>query len=149
MYLIIGLGNPEPEYSMTRHNIGFDVINKLANKFNIKVEKKKFEGLCGTGDIEGEAEELLTEKLAGEKKTYNVLKASHHGSKGATTEEFLKAADPVLAVISAPKKSSYGHPGKETLQRIEDSGAFWLQTGLCGAVTVKFENGKLVAGTYR
>ena len=102
-----------------------------------------------TGDIEGEAEELLTEKLAGEKKTYNVLKASHHGSKGATTEEFLKAADPVLAVISAPKKSSYGHPGKETLQRIEDSGAFWLQTGLCGAVTVKFENGKLVAGTYR
>lgn len=102
-----------------------------------------------TGDIEGEAEELLTEKLAREKKTYNVLKASHHGSKGATTEEFLKAADPVLAVISAPEKSSYGHPGKETLQRIEDSGAFWLQTGLCGAVTVSFENGKLVAGTYR
>ena len=59
MYLIIGLGNPEPEYSMTRHNIGFDVINKLANKFNIKVEKKKFEGLCGIGDIEGEKVILL------------------------------------------------------------------------------------------
>ena len=44
MYLIIGLGNPEPEYSMTRHNLGFDVINKLANEFNIKVEKKKFDG---------------------------------------------------------------------------------------------------------
>ena len=59
MYLIIGLGNREPEYSMTRHNIGFDVINKLANKFNIKVEKKKFEGLCGIGDIEGEKVILL------------------------------------------------------------------------------------------
>ena len=59
MYLIIGLGNPEPEYSMTRHNIGFDVINKLANKFNIRVEKKKFEGLCGIGDIEGEKVILL------------------------------------------------------------------------------------------
>ena len=59
MYLIIGLGNPEPEYSMTRHNLGFDVINKLANEFNIKVEKKKFDGLYGTGEIEGEKVILL------------------------------------------------------------------------------------------
>ncbi len=59
MYLIIGLGNPEPEYSMTRHNLGFDVINKLANEFNIKVEKKNFDGLYGTGEIEGEKVILL------------------------------------------------------------------------------------------
>ena len=32
MYLIVGLGNPEPEYSYTRHNMGFDVINKIAKK---------------------------------------------------------------------------------------------------------------------
>ena len=54
MYLIVGLGNPEPEYSMTRHNMGFDVINKLAEKYDIKVEKKKFKSLCGIGEIEGE-----------------------------------------------------------------------------------------------
>ena len=59
MYLIIGLGNPEPEYSMTRHNLGFDVINKLANEFNINVEKKKFDRLCGNGKIEGEKFILL------------------------------------------------------------------------------------------
>lgn len=54
MYLIVGLGNPEPEYSRTRHNMGFDVINKLSNKYNIDVKKQKFNGLYGTGTIENE-----------------------------------------------------------------------------------------------
>ena len=36
MYLIVGLGNPEPEYSKTRHNMGFDVINKLSEKYYSK-----------------------------------------------------------------------------------------------------------------
>lgn len=54
MYLIVGLGNPEPEYSMTRHNMGFDVINKLSQKYDIKVEKKGFQSLYGKGKIENE-----------------------------------------------------------------------------------------------
>ena len=36
MYLIVGLGNPEPEYSKTRHNMGFDVINKIAEKYDTR-----------------------------------------------------------------------------------------------------------------
>lgn len=59
MYLIVGLGNPEPEYSKTRHNMGFDVINKLSEKYKIEVKKEKFEGLYGTGIIEGEKVILL------------------------------------------------------------------------------------------
>ncbi len=54
MYLVVGLGNPEPEYSQTRHNMGFDVINKLSEKYNIKVEKKGLDSLYGTGIIENE-----------------------------------------------------------------------------------------------
>lgn len=54
MYLIIGLGNPEPEYSRTRHNMGFDVINKLSEKYDIDVKKEKFDGLYGNGIIENE-----------------------------------------------------------------------------------------------
>lgn len=54
MYLIVGLGNPEPEYSKTRHNIGFDVINKLAKEFDIEIKKEKFDALFGTGTIENE-----------------------------------------------------------------------------------------------
>ena len=51
MYLIVGLGNPEPEYSNTRHNMGFDVINKISESSNIKVSKSKFDALYGMGEI--------------------------------------------------------------------------------------------------
>lgn len=59
MYLIVGLGNPEPEYSDTRHNMGFDVINNLSKKTGIEVTKNKFDALCGTGTIENEKVVLL------------------------------------------------------------------------------------------
>lgn len=54
MYIIVGLGNPEEDYSQTRHNMGFNVINKIAKQYEIEVTKKKFKGLYGTGTIEGE-----------------------------------------------------------------------------------------------
>ena len=54
MYLIVGLGNPEPEYSKTRHNMGFDVINNLSKRFDIDVRKEKFNALIGNGTIENE-----------------------------------------------------------------------------------------------
>ena len=59
MYLIVGLGNPENEYANTRHNMGFDTINKLAKKNNIEVNKSKFKGLYGTGIIQGKKVILL------------------------------------------------------------------------------------------
>ena len=59
MYLIVGLGNPESEYAKTRHNMGFCVINKLANQFQIDMTKTKFNSLYGTGIINGEKVVLL------------------------------------------------------------------------------------------
>ena len=59
MYLIVGLGNPESDYSKTRHNMGFNVINKLASKYAIDINKSKFRGLFGSGIIEGEKVILL------------------------------------------------------------------------------------------
>lgn len=59
MYLIIGLGNPENEYEKTRHNMGFNVINKLAKEYEIEVNKSKFKGLYGSGTIEGNKVILL------------------------------------------------------------------------------------------
>ena len=59
MYLIVGLGNPGEEYNKTRHNVGFDVIDKLSKKYDIKVSKHKYDGLYGKGEIEGEKVVLL------------------------------------------------------------------------------------------
>ena len=47
--LIVGLGNPGPEYKDTRHNIGFMVVDKLSESLSIKVNKKKFKGVYGEG----------------------------------------------------------------------------------------------------
>lgn len=59
MYLIVGLGNPEEDYRNTRHNMGFNTVNKLAKQYNIEINKKKFKGLYGTGIIENEKVILL------------------------------------------------------------------------------------------
>lgn len=53
MFLIVGLGNPEKKYDKTRHNIGFDTIDALADKYNISMNDKKHKALCGTGVIDG------------------------------------------------------------------------------------------------
>lgn len=52
MYLIVGLGNPEPEYARTRHNMGFDVINKIAKKYDIELSRTNYNAIYGTGIIE-------------------------------------------------------------------------------------------------
>ena len=59
MYLIVGLGNPENEYAHTRHNMGFNTINKISQQYNIEVKQNKFQALYGSGMIEKEKVILL------------------------------------------------------------------------------------------
>lgn len=59
MFLIVGLGNPEKEYANTRHNMGFNVINKIAESYKIDVTNNKYDGLFWMGEIEGEKVILL------------------------------------------------------------------------------------------
>ena len=91
-----------------------------------------------TGDLEGEAEDRLTE-LAQKNQislAADVLKAGHHGSKNASSALFLEKVMPKAAVISCGKDNSYGHPAKETLERLNESGASVLQTAENGAVQI-------------
>ena len=59
MYLIAGLGNPTREYEKTRHNVGFDTIDVLADRINTDVAERKFKGLYGKGMLGGEKVILL------------------------------------------------------------------------------------------
>ena len=59
MYIIAGLGNPTQQYDHTRHNIGFDTITYLADRYHITMNTKKFQAICGTGVIEGQKVLLL------------------------------------------------------------------------------------------
>lgn len=54
MFIIAGLGNPTKEYEGTRHNAGFDVIDRIADKYNIEVDIRKHRAFCGKGVIEGQ-----------------------------------------------------------------------------------------------
>ena len=54
MFIIVGLGNPSKEYEGTRHNAGFEVIDRIADKYNISVDTKKHRALIGKGIIEGQ-----------------------------------------------------------------------------------------------
>lgn len=53
MFLIVGLGNPGKQYEHTRHNVGFDCLDALAEKYNISICEKKHKALVGKGVIEG------------------------------------------------------------------------------------------------
>lgn len=62
--LIVGLGNVGSEYDHTRHNIGYDCLVKLADKYKITLNPEgKFSGLLGRGKIEGEEVRLLFQPL--------------------------------------------------------------------------------------
>lgn len=104
-----------------------------ASSLILEINSGAFSMLC-TGDVEGEGETELTNRI--KNKSYDVLKVSHHGSKNSTTEEFLKNINADIALISAGKGNRYGHPHKETIQRLKAKGCHIYQTKKSGAITL-------------
>lgn len=94
-----------------------------------------------TGDIGKAAETKLT--ASGLLKEVEVLKVAHHGSRHSSSETFLKKTRPLLSLISCSASNRYGHPGKETLARLEETESVIRITKDCGAVRL-WTDGKQV-----
>lgn len=93
--------------------------------------------------IEEQIEEKRPQNKMGANHTeteLTILKVAHHGSKNSTSEEFLKAANPKLAIISCGKGNRYGHPHEETLERLDKVDVPWFCTKDYGAITVTVDD---------
>lgn len=90
-----------------------------------------------TGDIGEETEELLIEM--GQLPDIDILKVGHHGSRYASSDDFLSLIRPELSIISAGKNNSYGHPTDETLNRLSKIGSVIKRTDEDGDVIVDLQ----------
>ena len=88
-----------------------------------------------TGDLEGMGEKMLTD--SGRLGRYTILKAAHHGSSTSGSEAFLEQINPRAAIISAGQDNRYGHPHKETIERLKAAGCSIYSTQESGALTVR------------
>ena len=93
-----------------------------------------------TGDLGSEQEQILLERNLLYPVT--VLKTAHHGSAYSSSEAFLEAIRPAVAVISCGEKNRYGHPAAETVERLEQSGASIVYTMKNGQISIVKEHGK-------
>lgn len=105
------------------------------NDFSIvaRISYGDFDALL-TGDI---GPEVIGDILAAEKiEKVEYLKIPHHGSKNGLTQDFLEKTDPGVAVISAGTGNPYGHPHKEILSMLQETGTRLLRTDEMGDVEV-------------
>jgi competence protein ComEC len=94
-----------------------------------------------TGDIERESEARLVQ--SGVNLQAQVLKIPHHGSKTSSTEAFIDAVRPRLAIVSAGERSRFGHPHATVVERYRSRGVELLQTGRDGMITVQSDGLRL------
>lgn len=106
------------------------------NCLTVMAAQEDFEVLI-TGDNPGRSEQILTGLFA--LPDAEVLVVGHHGSRTSTTTELLEELRPDVALISAGKNNTYGHPSPEVLERLEGYGITILRTDLEGNITVEAE----------
>lgn len=141
----------EPK-SGEEHQVGpflFEILNPtMVSKNNpnddsivAKITFANFSGLF-SGDASSRVEKEIIESGADLKAT--LLLMGHHGSKSSTSEEWIKAIEPQISVYSAGESNSYGHPNKETLERLNHQSIPIYGTIEDGTITVNVDS----KGTY-
>lgn len=121
--------------------------NSLVMLLSMKAKGGRTCRIMLTGDLGSRQEEKilqntayrrqLTEDLEGGK--VDVLKGGHHGSNGSNSLPWLKALDPDLCLISAGKKNRYGHPARETMERLKEEKIKALVTKDRGGIFLTYD----------
>ncbi len=115
-----------------------DDLNNMSAVMMLTYEDKKF---LFAGDAEKEEELEILE--TGRDLHCNVLKVGHHGSKTSSSSDFLSAVSPEICVIQCGIDNDYGHPHKQTLDRLKKYSDEIYRTDICGDIVITCENGEL------
>lgn len=96
-----------------------------------------------TGDIGIETEKKLIKKYNGsDMLKVDVLKIGHHGSKYSTSDEFLKAVNPKIALIGVGK-NNYGHPSPSVIDKLKKNDIILYRTDVHGAIGLWKESNRI------
>jgi competence protein ComEC len=117
-------------------------INNVSAVLDVRFGARR---LLLTGDVEEAIDPQLLSTGVADGGRLDMLKVAHHGSRTATTEAFLAALRPRVAVISAGTGNPYGHPTRQTLGRLAAIGARVYRTDLDGSVTIETDGHDLRA----
>ncbi len=118
MYIIAGLGNPGRQYEGTRHNVGFSVIDILADKYGIALDFEKHKAICGKGVIEGE-KVILVKPLTFMNLSGESLQEVIHYYKVDPENDLIVISDDIDLDVGRirvrPKGSAGGHNGLKNI----------------------------------
>ena len=112
------------------------------NSLVFKMKYKKFSMLF-TGDIEEVAEKEILKTYDAKNLESLVLKVPHHGSKTSSSQEFLEAVKPKIALMGVGKNNKFGHPSNITLEKFEKYGTKVYRTDQRGEITLKTDGNKI------
>jgi competence protein ComEC len=125
------LAPTEPLFTKDQMKTGGNLPN--ANSIVARLDYGDFSMLL-TGDAEEQTEHRLLSKDANV--SVKVLKIAHHGSKYATSDDFLKRVKPEVAVISCGAWNRYGHPAQTVLEELQSANVKLFRTDIQGEITI-------------
>lgn len=118
-----------------------NVLNN--NSLVLKISYNEF-SILFTGDIEELAEKEIIKIYDEIELNATILKVAHHGSKTSSTEEFLEAVQPKIALIGVGKDNKFGHPSEDVITRLNNLGTNIFRTDENGEISIYISNnGKL------
>jgi beta-lactamase superfamily II metal-dependent hydrolase len=135
----IDLGSDVKAEILAPNGSSYEDLNNYSAVIKLTFGNTKF---LFTGDASAQSEQEMLNK--GYDLKSDVLKVGHHGSSSATTSEFLKAVNPKYAVISCGKNNDYGHPHKETMEKLKSMEITVYRTDECGTI-VATSDGKNIS----